>query len=113
MASTRRDGGAVVLLIGRRWDIQLGGATNDPRNLWPEPGASPNPKDAVEDALRRQVCDGRLTLAQAQRESVANWVPLARRSSAAPNSSPPASGQAPGQAAECTVTGSYSSRYHD
>jgi hypothetical protein len=24
--------------------LELGGATNDPRNLWPEPGASPNPK---------------------------------------------------------------------
>jgi hypothetical protein len=39
--------------------LELGGATNDPRNLWPEPGASPNPKDAVENELRQQVCDGR------------------------------------------------------
>ena len=27
--------------------LELGGATNDRRNLWPEPGATPNPKDAV------------------------------------------------------------------
>ena len=42
--------------------LELGGATNDPRNLWPEPGASPNPKDAVEDELRQEVCDGQMTL---------------------------------------------------
>lgn len=53
--------------------LELGGATNDPRNLWPEPGASPNPKDAVEDALRREVCDGRTTLARAQRQIATNW----------------------------------------
>src|SRR5262249_52936741 len=35
--------------------LELGGATNSPRNLWPEPGASPNPKDAVEDELRQKV----------------------------------------------------------
>jgi hypothetical protein len=43
--------------------LELGGATNDPRNLWPEPGASPNPKDAVEDELRQEVCGGTLSLA--------------------------------------------------
>ena len=43
--------------------LELGGATNDPRNLWPEPGASPNPKDTVENELRQQVCDGQMTLA--------------------------------------------------
>ena len=43
--------------------LELGGATNDPRNLWPEPGASPNPKDTVEDELRQEVCDGQLSLA--------------------------------------------------
>lgn len=54
--------------------LELGGATNDPRNLWPEPGASPNLKDGVEDHLNSLVCDGRLTLAAAQRLIVANWV---------------------------------------
>jgi hypothetical protein len=34
--------------------LELGGATNDRRNLWPEPGASPNPKDAVEDIAARE-----------------------------------------------------------
>jgi len=60
--------------------LELGGATNDPRNLWPEPGASPNPKDAVEDELNRAVCDERMTLAQAQHAIVTNWVLLAPKS---------------------------------
>jgi hypothetical protein len=58
--------------------LELGGATNDPRNLWPEPGASPNPKDAVEDRLNREVCDRQTTLAQAQHAIVTNWLRLAR-----------------------------------
>ena len=58
--------------------LELGGATNDPRNLWPEPGTSPNPKDAVEDYLNQEVCDGRMTLAHAQRAIVANWVAIYR-----------------------------------
>lgn len=54
--------------------LELGGADNDPRNLWPEPGASPNPKDALEDRLRSMVCHGRLTLAAARSEIAADWV---------------------------------------
>jgi hypothetical protein len=30
--------------------LELGGDPNDPRNLWIEPGASPNPKDGVESS---------------------------------------------------------------
>jgi hypothetical protein len=92
--------------------LELGGATNDSRNLWPEPGASPNPKDAVEDKLRQQVCDGRLSLARAQREIATNWVSLARPPSAPVASSPPV-GSAPRQAPECTLTASYSPTYND
>jgi hypothetical protein len=92
--------------------LELGGATNDPRNLWPQPGASPNPKDAVEDELRQEVCDGRLSLAQAQREIATNWTSLTRPSSpSSPGRSPSGAPQAHG--AECTLTASYSSRYHD
>jgi hypothetical protein len=54
--------------------LELGGADNDPRNLWPEPGASPNPKDALEDRLRSMVCDGELTLAAAREEIAVDWV---------------------------------------
>jgi hypothetical protein len=92
--------------------LELGGATNDPRNLWPEPGASPNPKDAVENGLRQQVCDGHLTLARAQQEIVTNWVLLARRPST-PSPGRSSAGSPRGQGATCTVTTSYSSRYGD
>ncbi len=54
--------------------LELGGATNDPRNLWPEPGASPNPKDAVEDTLHSKVCDGAMTLREAQHIIATQWV---------------------------------------
>jgi hypothetical protein len=54
--------------------LELGGATNDARNLWPEPGASPNPKDSVENALHRMVCDGQMSLAHAQHIISTNWV---------------------------------------
>jgi hypothetical protein len=81
--------------------LELGGATNDAQNLWPEPGASPNPKDAVEYYLNRQVCEGRMTLAQAQTLIVANWVTVAR--STAPTA----------QAGSCVASASYNSRYGD
>jgi hypothetical protein len=96
--------------------LELGGAVNDPRNLWPEPGASPNPKDAVEDNLNRKVCDGDMTLAAAQRAIARNWVALAAPALArAPSrttstsSSPPSSAHS----AQCTVSASYDDRYHD
>jgi hypothetical protein len=92
--------------------LELGGATNDPRNLWSEPGGSPNPKDAVENELRQQVCDEQIPLAQAQREIVNNWVRLAQPSS---RSAPPgpAAPSSPAQGAECTLSASYSSQYND
>ena len=58
--------------------LELGGALNDARNLWPEPGASPNPKDSVENALHRMVCDGQLRLAQAQHIVATGWVAWAK-----------------------------------
>jgi hypothetical protein len=54
--------------------LELGGARNDPRNLWPEPGASPNPKDGLENHLHAQVCAGRMTLATAQLTIARHWV---------------------------------------
>ena len=41
--------------------LELGGAANDPRNLWPEPGGVPNPKDKVENRLHKLVCNGSLS----------------------------------------------------
>lgn len=74
--------------------LELGGATNDPRNLWPEPGASPNPKDAVELALRDRVCAGQMSLTQAQREIASDWVRLSRGAGGSTNlsSSSPSEG---------------------
>ncbi len=60
--------------------LELGGAVNDPRNLWPEPdyavrsGFYLNPKDRVERTLNGLVCSGRMTLAGAQRLIAGNWV---------------------------------------
>lgn len=65
--------------------LELGGAVNDPRNLWPEPdypgggGFYANPKDHLESALRRLVCAGSMSLAQAQRTIASNWVSAYRQ----------------------------------
>jgi hypothetical protein len=60
--------------------LELGGAVNDARNLWPEPdyptraGFYLNPKDRLEGALNRLVCSRRMTLAHAQRLIAGDWV---------------------------------------
>lgn len=54
--------------------LELGGAPDATRNLWPEPGGSPNPKDALENHLRALVCDRRLSLAAARRAVAEDWV---------------------------------------
>jgi hypothetical protein len=59
--------------------LELGGAPNDARNLWPEPGASPNVKDSLESRLHARVCDGRMTLAAAQLAIAHDWVAAYRR----------------------------------
>jgi hypothetical protein len=61
--------------------LELGGNPKDPGNLWPEPyytqvhgkqiGA--HEKDKVENLLRRQVCDGKITLQQAQEQMQTDW----------------------------------------
>ena len=53
--------------------LELGGHPNDPRNLWPEPGASPNAKDAVENLLNKRICSGEITLAEGQRMISTDW----------------------------------------
>ena len=58
--------------------LELGGAVNDPRNLWPDPGASPNLKDSVEDQLHNLVCDGQMSLAEAQHIIATDWVGYAK-----------------------------------
>ena len=54
--------------------LELGGAPDDPRNLWVEPGKIPNPKDAVENKLKQAVCAGLVPLTTAQKAIATNWV---------------------------------------
>lgn len=54
--------------------LELGGAPDDPRNLWVEPGKIPNPKDAVENKLNQAVCSGLVPLKVAQQAIASNWV---------------------------------------
>lgn len=54
--------------------LELGGAPEDPRNLWFEPGTIPNPKDAVENTLNDAVCVGLVPLRTAQSAIADNWV---------------------------------------
>jgi hypothetical protein len=67
--------------------LELGGS-NDTTNLWVEAGPLPNPKDAVEDALNREVCDGTLSLRAAQREIAQNWLMVAGSSASRPAARP-------------------------
>lgn len=46
--------------------LELGGS-NDATNLWPQFGSRPNRKDGLENSLHARVCNGTITLTQAQR----------------------------------------------
>ncbi len=60
--------------------LELGGS-NDIANLFPE-AAAPKPgfheKDKVENELHRQVCAGKVKLADAQREIATDWIAVYR-----------------------------------
>ena len=56
--------------------LELGGS-NDISNLWPEladPAPGFHQKDQVENYLHKQVCDGKLSLKQAQQEIATDWL---------------------------------------
>lgn len=53
--------------------LELGGNPTDVRNLWAEPHATPNPKDAIENHLRARVCSGQMLLAIAQQKIATDW----------------------------------------
>ncbi|GAA1998261.1 hypothetical protein GCM10009838_74420 [Catenulispora subtropica] len=59
--------------------LELGGAPSDPKNLWPEPGGSPNAKDKVENDLNRAVCGGKVKLADAQQAIASDWTGAERK----------------------------------
>ena len=46
--------------------LEMGGSPTDPSNLWPEPYPRASEMDQIENQLNSQICDGQLTLAQAQ-----------------------------------------------
>ena len=57
--------------------IELGGHPTDPKNLWPEEwdgdwGA--HRKDVIETRLKRMVCAGQITLAEAQHAIATDWI---------------------------------------
>ena len=56
--------------------LELGGAPKDPNNLWPEPHAGSDNsynKDAVENAVKKAVCNGTVTLTDAQNAMLNDW----------------------------------------
>ncbi len=59
--------------------LELGGSPTSAKNLWPEYGHIPNPKDAVENAAKKAVCGGHMSLVAAQRAMVANWITFGRQ----------------------------------
>jgi hypothetical protein len=52
--------------------LELGGS-NDMTNFWVEAGKIPNPKDAVENRLHREMCAGQISLRTAQLDIAHNW----------------------------------------
>ena len=53
--------------------LELGGAPDDMKNLWPEPHSSSFTKDSLENYLHDQVCSGNIDLKTAQHEIATNW----------------------------------------
>ncbi len=65
----------------------LAGAPQDPSNLWPQPRFgewSADRKDVLEAKLCRLACDGKVALAEAQREIATDWIAAYRKYIGAP-----------------------------
>ena len=57
--------------------LSIGGAPDDPRNLWPEPRNSvwsAEKKDQLEFVMYKMVCSHELSLAEAQHAMASNWI---------------------------------------
>ena len=66
--------------------LSMGGAPDDPMNMWPQPkasllelahipaGWSAEDKDALEASLHRQVCDRKVSLREAQQAIGSDWM---------------------------------------
>ena len=64
--------------------IDIGGLPNDPLNLWPEPRDPPDGwtvklNDELEKRLRKLVCSGQVSLAEAQQAIATDWHAAYRR----------------------------------
>lgn len=93
--------------------LELGGS-NDITNLWPEVGKIPNPKDRVENALNRAVCDKQVSLAAAQRAIAADWLTAEARLGLGPAPTPqPSQPSPPPPSPWCTASASYNAKYQD
>jgi hypothetical protein len=53
--------------------LEVGGDPTNPKNLWPEYGKIPNPKDSIENLCHTKVCNGQISLSDAQKEIVTDW----------------------------------------
>jgi hypothetical protein len=62
--------------------LEIGGNPTDPKNLWPEPWAGQygaHVKDTVENAAKRAVCKGSISLPAAQSGFESNWILLGQK----------------------------------
>jgi hypothetical protein len=56
--------------------LQLGGHPKDVKNLWPEPYLTEfnaHTKDKFENYLHKQICNGSMSLSQAQKQIATDW----------------------------------------
>jgi hypothetical protein len=58
--------------------LELGGCGDCLTNLWMEPLDDARKKDRVENYLRREVCQNRIRLEQAQKQIIDDWVAVTR-----------------------------------
>jgi hypothetical protein len=62
--------------------LSIGGAPDDPRNLWPEPRISEwnaKKKDRLEFVLYKMVCARKISLSAARHEMATNWIEAWKR----------------------------------
>lgn len=72
----------VTLITKYQYDhlipLELGGCANCTTNMWPEPYPSANIKDTLENKLKKLVCEGNMTLKEAQDCIVNDWYTCAK-----------------------------------
>lgn len=62
--------------------LSIGGAPDDPRNLWPEPRNSEwgaDKKDQLEFVFYKMLCKHKISLAEAQHAMATNWIEAWKR----------------------------------